>query len=309
MSRRGFVLPTVLFAVLVLAALIGGTWAAALQSVHSARLAEGALRARSAAMSAVAALLAAWDAPSLDSMTAGTPENRVAAGSGVAVAVEVRRTGGDYYAITATAVDSATGARRAVASFARLEPLLPEPRSVLRLRVDPGPSAAARIVGRDSQPSGWSCPASNDSITTLIVQSQTSDSAFWSLAPQWTWERLVAWSGLVAGGGDSLPLAHVSGDLVVNGGRRLGFFLVEGDVRIGGGAELVGIVLAKGSIVFEGLGGSLLGSAVGRELRVDPLTPLAAVRLGHSQCVLRLVGRARAPGKPVAWGSTVDWFR
>ncbi len=309
-GRRAFVLSTVVFSLLIMAALIAGAWAAAQQSVVSARLAAGTLRARSAAASALAAVLAAWDAPAFDSLASGGARRLDVPGAGgAAVTLEVRRTGGDYFALLATALDSLTMARRTVAWFVRLEPMVPAPRVVARLRADPGGALSARVSGSDSVPPGWSCLSSNDSITIVSIHSQDSDSTFWSLSPEWTWRRLVAWASRTGPGGDSLALRHAAGDAVFDGGRHLGLFLADGDVILRGGAELVGTVMARGSIVFEGRGGAILGAVVAGALRVDPATPLASVRLVHSSCAVALAGRARAPARPVTGSAPLDWFR
>jgi len=94
MSRRGFVLAAVLFALVLLAALTSAGFFAALQEHRAGANAEGLLRAESAADAAVSDVIAGWNPALMDSLPVGASMPiALPAPPGVSVTAEARRTG------------------------------------------------------------------------------------------------------------------------------------------------------------------------------------------------------------------------
>jgi hypothetical protein len=289
MSRRGFALPAVLFGLLLLAAVVIGAWVAAWQSVRHSRLAESEARLRLRVSADLARQVALWDA-TVDSLAAGA--QTVAAGG-----VAITRTGPNTFMLTASVADSLLGSRQTLRDFVRLRPVVLAPAAAVRLQFDPGP-LGSRISGRDSVPPGWSCATVTDSITTLTIQLSDSTASGPAIGGSWTRQKLAAWIQSLPPGGDSLGWRYVAGDTTLAGGRYVGLLMAEGNVTLRSGAVVVGLVISRGAIVFEGLGGAIFGQVVARTLELSAGTVAGAAAVSYSGCAAAAAGRSRAPVRP-----------
>lgn len=285
MSRRGFALPAVLFGLLLLAAVVVGAWLAAWQSVVHAELAAAEARLRWRAGAALAEAVTGWDAR-LDSLSPGSAAR-------LSPLARVTRTGLNTFVVVSDTADG-RGARAALRDLLRLRPLFLDGRAVARLQLGPG-ALAAQVEGRDTPPAGWTCPATTDSITTVTIQLSDTSSRGPGIGSGWTWQSLVGWTMSLPAGGDSLPWRFVAGDTTLAGSRFTGVLVVGGSVTLRSGAEVIGLVIASGSIVFEGLGGAISGQVVARDLQLSPGTLLGAASIIYSSCAVRAVARSRAP--------------
>ena len=297
MRARGFVLATVLFTLLLLGAVITGAWIAAFQSVKSARQAQGEVQLRLRAASAIAATWAEWNSAAFDSLSIGNSIVRPGGGA-IIESLTVRRVGQAIFAIRASAADTVAAIERALLAFGRADPLELRPRAAARVRDDPVPMLAMRISGVDSAPAGWACPIPVDTVASLLIQSSSTDSSFWRFGRSWDWVRLASWSAAAAGTGDSLPWLFHAGDLVLENRRFTGVIIADGNVTLRQ-STVIGLVIARGAIRFEWLGGAILGGVVADRIELSTATQPANVRLAYSSCAADLAGRSRAPVRPI----------
>ena len=277
MRTRGFALPTVLFGLLLLASIVIGAWFAAWQALAHSRLADVEAKLRLEASAELAERIAGWDA-TLDSLHPGN----TALGSSVSVS----RTGLNTFALVASRSDAVSGASQRLRDFVRLHPVLFKPAAVVIAEVEPT-SLLSRIQGSDA------C-AAKPSITTVSVQLLDSN----LLQSGWSLASLQTWISGIPTGGDSLPWRWADSDTTLGGGRFTGLFFAAGNVTIRGGTELQGLVVARGSIVFEGLGGAIIGQVAARRIELSPGTPASAASIIYSSCAALAAGRSRAPVRP-----------
>lgn len=302
--RRGFVLPTVLFGLLLLAGVVTGAYVAAFQSVRSSREAGAEARTRAAAAGAIAEVLARWDAARFDSLRIGSSDSLTSVSIESHSVLEVRRTSDNGFLLAARVRDSLTHAERGLLSFAILRSLSPAPLAVVRLRSAPADELADRISGSDMPPATWTCLPPGPDIATLTVQSYVSDADYWQLGGGWSWSSLASWASSLPAGGDSLRWRFQSGDLVLSGERFTGVLVVDGNLTLGGGTSIIGIVIVRGAIIVEWLGAAISGRVVADEIRLASGANPSSFQAVHSSCAVRLAGRSRAPAKPlpgVAW--------
>jgi hypothetical protein len=129
------------------------------------------------------------------------------------------------------------------------------------------------------------------------VDAGASDSAFLALGPL-PWPALRAWA-LAAGTADSLTIAFHAGDMSLAGTRFTGILVVDGTLRLEGGAQVVGIVVARGGLVFGLGGGAVTGAAL-----TDRISTVAGAEppvslVQFSSCAVGLAGRANARLSPL----------
>lgn len=306
--RRGFVLPTVLFGLLLLAGVVTGAWVAAFQSVRSSREAGAEARTRAAAAGAIAEVLARWNAARFDSLRIGSADSISSADIESRSVLEVRRISHNGFTLASRTRDSLTRAERGLLSFARLKIVAPAPVAVVRLRTAPAEELGARIDGSDTPPASWSCPTAGGPITTLTVQLYISDADYWQLGGGWTWSALASWVSSLPAGGDSLPWRFQAGDLVLSGERFTGVLVVDGNLTLRGGASVVGIVIVRGAIIVEWLGAAISGRVVAHEIRLASGVNPSSFQIVHSSCALHLAGRSRAPARPLPGVAWADLF-
>ena len=306
--RRGFVLPTVLFGLLLLAGVVTGAYVAAFQSVRSSREAGAEARTRAAAAGAIAEVLARWDAARFDSLRIGSSDSLTSVDIEGRSVLEVRRTSDNGFTLAARVRDSLTRAERGLLSFAKLKVLAPAPVAVVRLRSAPADELAARFNGSDTPPPSWMCPPAGPNITTLTIQSYVTDADYWVLGGGWTWSSLANWASTLPAGGDSLPWRFQSGDLALSGERFTGVLVVDGNLTLRGGASIIGIVIVRGAIIVEWLGAAISGRVVAHEIRLASGVNPSSFQVVHSSCALRLAGRSRAPAKPLPGVAWADLF-
>ncbi len=257
--RRGFILIAVIFALVLLAALVAGGFFATLQDLRAGRNASAQLRDRLAAKAALASLINDWDPRVLDSLSIGRSlVTRTTPVAGASVIVTTRRLSDRMFLVRASATDS-SGVTQSLLSLARLRAIDLLPLAAVRARsVDP--ALLASISGMDQSPAGWSCPAAADTIAPVLEQPGASDSAFLQFGA-WSWAQIVSWISSIPAGGDSVAVYYAPGDLAISGARQLGLTVVEGNLTLTGGAELDGVVLVKGAVRF-GTGGATISGAL-----------------------------------------------
>ncbi len=261
--RRGFVLVAVLFALVLLAALTAAGFFAALQERRAGANAAALLRTQTAASSALSEILVGWNPALMDSLHPGAVMTSLVTPSpGATVQVEVRRLNRALFLLRAVATDSS--AARALMTVARLRGLDFDQRAAARVR-SLDPTLIARIDGVDRAPPGWTCPATTDTIVTVIQQSGASDSVFLRFGNR-SWADVLAWVARVPRGGDSLISQHWPGNLALSASRLTGLVVVEGDLTLDGGSEVTGLVLIRGSLILRGTGGTIHGAVVASQL-------------------------------------------
>jgi hypothetical protein len=290
-NRRGAVLLTTLAALLLLGGLTAGLLLAALQEARAGRNAEAALVARGAATAAVAQAAGTGDAV-VGILAPG--DSAVIPGAVGSATFEARlvRVGDDLVAVRGAGVEPRLGVRREVVSTLRIVPLLPRRRAVTLLRRPLPGSLAGRVFAADSAPPGWTCSAPG-APAPPVTDPAAPDSSHFALGPL-TWPAVAAWAARPRSL-DSLTPTAVLGDLTLDGGRRVGLLVVGGTLTLRGGVEVVGIVVARGGVVFGPGGATVLGALVADSLAlVSGVTP-ASVLVGYSSCATGRTGRSGAP--------------
>lgn len=306
MTARGFTLATILFALLLLGAVVTGAYMAAYQSVRSGRLAQGETATRLAAAGALARAVSAWDV-TLDSLGVGNSAVRVTRAGAIVESLSVRRTSENIFALSASAHDTALGARRALLAFATALPIMVRPKALLRLRHPPSAGLTALADSADRAPAGWNCTHLRDTVTTVTVQSMTHDSVFFRFGTTWDWARLSGWIQSLPTGGDSLAWRFESSSATLNGERFTGVLVVDGDLILRQ-SELIGIVIVRGAIHLEWPGAAISGAIIADEIVHDSLVPSGNIRLQYSSCAVRLAGRSRAPARALRGVAPADLF-
>lgn len=304
-GRAGFALAGVLFALLLLSALSAAALVAALQESRIGLGAAGSLRASWAAERAVARAVAAWDPAAYDSL-APLAALRPDAGADPTIGVEVRRLSAALFLVRALARDAASGAERGSAMLVRADiPQLPTPAAVRARRIAPG--VAPGVSGADVAPGGWACVGGAAAALAVDSQPSAPDSLLFFFGT-WSWERLVAWAAGLAGSsrGDSIRVAYAPADSTLTGGRFLGLLVVNGDLTLRGGADLVGLVLVKGRLVFDGAGARVVGGVVAGSLELGPGTSPGSASVAFSRCAVEAALLARAPVLPLPGRAMVD---
>ena len=294
MSRRGFALAAVLFALTVLASLAGTGFIVALQDTRSAQRQRDQLRTRRAAQSVIAQVLEGWDVRVHNALATGQRVPVAAPGvSGVATTAELARLSEGQFLVRAEARTSA--ARVMLAQPVRLDAIETALAALRTRALDP--ALTGWIDGVDRAVPGWTCAVSSDTVTAALIQSGFADTLFYRFGRR-DWSGAVGWADSVPPGGDSLPVRHAAGDLTLTGGRLLGTLLVDGDLTLQAGAEIVGLALVRGTLYFDGGGGRVTGSVVASQVVTrNGFTPAAPVAV-YSSCAVLRAAFARAPARP-----------
>ncbi len=287
--ERGVVLVSVLFAMVLLAAIAGGALFAALQEARTGRTAQAAVRAALDARAAAAAAIAAWDPASYNTIAPG--DSLLAGGA------TVRRLTATLFAVEATGADTIAGAEQRRAVLVRLDP--PDlPPAGLYVGIEPAADVLSGVtsIGR-APPPGWDCSLLGDSMATASLQLYDTYSSQPPLGA-WDWGRLASWGArnVVA---DSFRLVYTAGDLEVSGGRLVGVVAAEGDVLLSGDAEIVGAVLARGAVRAQGLGGRILGVVVAASAELTEGAASGVFRLQASTCAAGLAYLHLFPARPL----------
>ena len=299
MNRRGFVLWTILAALVLVGAVEAAAMFEALHEQHAAENAEAALVAQSAAASGLAIAAAQGVTPA--AAVLGLDDSaRVAAGgvSGGAYDVGVQRVGARLFRAAASGNDLRLGLERDLTTTLRLVPLLPAaPPAALVVRIAPDAALLARISGADTSVSGWRCPAPSSGGAAVRVAAGTPDSTFFALGPM-RWPALRAWAGVAGRSVDSLEVRFSHGDLELNGVRALGTVVVDGSLTLRGGASVTGLAVVTGTLVFGPGGGSILGGVITNQTLLAGAAP-SEVRVGYSECARGVAGALWAPLEPI----------
>ena len=299
MNRRGFVLWTILAALLLVGAVEAAAIFEALHEHRAAENAEAALVAQAAAESGIA-MVAANGAPAAIALLSIGDTAAVAAAmlAGGAYQVTLYRAGSRLVRAVAIGRDLRLGLERTVTTVLRLLPLLPAgPPAALMVRVAPDPIVVAQISGSDAGVVGWRCPATASGGDAVRVTPGVPDSTFFALGPM-RWPTLRDWASVPGRPADSLQVRLSPGDLELVGARTLGTVVVEGVLTLRGGAAVTGLVVATGGLVFGPGGGSILGGAIADRVLLAGATP-AEVRIAYSECARGAAGGLWAPLEPV----------
>jgi hypothetical protein len=333
--ERAIALPAALFVLMVVSALVGAMFYAALQEYRIGRNDVGALRALQAAQSGLDATLAGWDAARLNLLGAGeasVSSGALPAGTGTWVASIQRLTAREFL-VRSTGTARGGAAWRTMAVVARLTPLeLSLPGAIAASgAVTVG---AGGLVDGAAADGGPDC-ATPDTAAGIAVADPASvsteacgsgcvrgappvlaDPALAGTVPVLGDSGLVRLAGLASlvlppGASRALPSAadsalvvHATGDLLVDGGSWPGVMLVDGDLRIDGGARLSGLVVVRGRLSIGGAGGRVSGAVLAGGVELGSGLPGAEAAVVYSPCAVRRALLAVAPARPLperAW--------
>lgn len=305
MARRGFVLAAVLFAVVLLSVLAAAGFFAAFQETRAGRNAQGSVRAREAAQAALWRTLTGWDPLVLNALAPGASlATSPTATPGITVSVRTRRLDERLFLVRARAQE-ANGAEQELGVVLRL--LAPEtaPAAVRARHVDPSLSALGS--GIDAAPAGWSCSAPSDTVPAILAQPGAPDSVLFQFAPM-DWAGVRAWAGSATSGGDSIELRYEPGDLTLSAGRTLGVLVVGGDLTLHNRAEVVGLILVRGTVRLDGAGGTIIGALVASQVVAVNGYSSAAPAVRYSSCAVLVASLRRALPVPLEVRPPVAFF-
>jgi hypothetical protein len=299
MNRRGFVLWTMLAALLLVGAVEAAAIFEALQEHRAAENAEAALMAQSAAASGIAAVASSGAPAAMALMDIGDSALvATALMTGGDYSVVARRVGARLYRAASIGRDHRLGLERSAVTVLRMSPLLPAgPPAALVVRSPPDSSIVAQISGSDTGVAGWHCPTLSAGGVAVRVVPGAPDSTFFALGPM-RWQTLRDWASVTGRSLDSLQVQFSAGDLVLDGTRSLGSVVVDGALTLRSGASVTGLAVATGTLVFGPGGGSILGGAIADNVQLAGASP-AQVRIGYSECARRVAGGLWAPLEPV----------
>jgi len=176
-SKPGFALAAALFALVVIAALVGGAFFAARQELRVGLNHRWSEQASGAAEAGLLAALTEGSAGRWRTVAAGDSLGffgSLPSGTG-RYAGAVHRLNAQLFLVRATGVDVAGQSERTVGALARLVPWPIRPPAALTVRGALQMDGTAWIDGRDGAPAGWTdCPASEqDSLPGLALRSLT----------------------------------------------------------------------------------------------------------------------------------------
>jgi len=294
-SRRGFALAGVLFALTVLGVVAATGLFAALHESRSAQQSLSVVRARQAARAAVSSVLAGWDAAALNTLAPGSAAAVVVPQTpGVTSTARVHRLGPRWFMIRGSA-SAAQGVSTRLDQVVRLEFIETAPAAVRTRVLDPG--LAGHLDGADRAPPGWVCPATTDTVAAQLVQPGAPDEVFFQFGRR-SWAEVAAWAAAAPAGGDSLPVRYAPGDLTLTAERVTGAVVVGGDLVLAAGAEIVGLALVRGVLRLDGLGGRIIGLAVASQIVTqNGFTPSGTV-VDFSSCAALAAMLSRAVPDP-----------
>jgi len=323
--ERAIALPAAIFVLMVVSALVGAIFYAALQEYRIGRNDGGALRAFQAAESGLDATLAGWDAARLNPLGAGeasVSSGALPAGTGTWVA-SVLRLNAREFLVRSTGTARGGAAWRTLAVVARLAPLrLSLPGAVAASgSVTVGAGGLVDGAGGDEGPD---CPAP-DTVAGLVVvdTARVSTGACGSgcvrgappiladptLAPLPVLgdsgeARLARLATIILPPGavralpsaaESALVVHATGDLRITGGSWTGILLVDGDLRLDGAARLAGLVAVWGRLIIGGAGARISGAALAGGVELGGGLPGAEAAVVYSPCAVRRALLAVAP--------------
>ncbi len=303
MSRRGFVLVAVLFALVLLSALASGGFFEALQELRIGRNVAQDVSLQAAAESGIATALAAWDPRASGALAVGgTLALPGSLPPGWTGGVMVRRLNDRLLLFRSSASDQPS-AIRTVELVARLQGPEVTPAAVRARSIDA--VAQARADGTDRNPATWSCPAAAVAAPSVVLEPGASDSSFFRFGAM-DWSALAAWARAVPSGGDSLQVVYQAGDTTLAGGRWLGTMVVNGDLVLRAGVEVLGLLIVRGALRIETGGASVTGSVVAVQVVVEQSVAPQDVVLAYSSCSATRAALSRALPTPLQgvprWG-------
>ena len=289
MNRRGFVLAAVLFALVVLAALTASGFFASLQAMRAGRNAVQLAQADGSARRLLLDAMSAWD----PSVMSALPVGARAPVSGT----DATRVAPRFFALRATA-QPIGDVSRSLTALVALRGFDLDPVAAVRARAI-NPALSAFIDGVDHGPAGWSCAQPRDTIVPSLVQSGLADSVFFQFGDR-DWNSLRTWISRGIPGVDSLKLEYSPTSFTLDGVRFLGLLVVDGDLVLKSGAEVIGLAVVRGTLVFEGaLGGHVSGAVVASEVNVSQgFTPYQPV-VRYSSCAVVAASLSHAMPEPV----------
>lgn len=170
---RGFALPTALFALVVIAALVTGGFFAARQELKVGQNTRSSLRAFTAAEAGLNGTIGLWNTVAWNGMTVGDsmaiPQVSLPGGGG-SYSGWVRRLNDQLFVVRSTGLSSSGTGQRTLAALVRLQYVAMQFTAALTARGSLTIGGSSFIDGRDDTPSGWSCPGvAMDTMPGIVV--------------------------------------------------------------------------------------------------------------------------------------------
>lgn len=345
--RRGFIVPTILIAILMVAVIATTLQSAVWRAARNAHLGFAAERALFGADNAIAAMLPAWNPREFAAMAIGTRvTNMVVLPSGISTAVTFVRTSIDAALVEAVTVSTRNGVpldatRRVTRALVALNLPLPL-QTVLTSLGTIAVTNLTSISPIDDVPAGWSTECANEplvnagtlpapDINAARAQFDANWNAWLGLAVQrdnattvTELAPIVTSTGCAAGTGDpsrdmfSVTIctnewgarAIIGATAATLGGssRHQGILLVDGDLILDGTLEVDGLLIVRGAI--DASAGQLIvnGAALIRDTWGHGTRLGLATRVRYSRCALRRALSAVAAPAAVTTGGWLERF-
>jgi hypothetical protein len=172
--ERGFALAVAIFALVIIAALITGIFFAARQEMKIGENSLSAQRAFNAADAGISTAIANWDMSWNQLATNATASfNGSLPGGTGSYTGTVRRLNNELYFVQVTGTDNHNLATRTLGALSRLLIMQMSMRGAITTAGQMKIGGSSFIDGVDTNPSGWACPATSDTVPGIA----TSDSA------------------------------------------------------------------------------------------------------------------------------------
>jgi len=172
-SERGFALAGAIFALVIIATLVAGSFFAARQEMNIGRASAIGERAFDAAEAGLNRTIALWSTSSLNAMAVGDSVGSAGslASNGGNWSVYTRRLNNELFLIRSTG--SSGGSERQLAQLARLQIINMQISAGLTTRSSLKLGGSSFIDGVDTSPSGWACPAVTDTVSGVRTADST----------------------------------------------------------------------------------------------------------------------------------------
>ncbi len=310
MTRRGFALAAVLFALVVIGALVGGMFFASLEGIRASRGVAAGERALAAAERGADSVMSVWDRSRTARLAAGDVDSvTLRLDDGGATVWVTRLDDATFWIVSAgwsggaTAADAAT---RRINLLARLTTIDPRPPAALVTAFGATVEGTARVSGIDGAPDGWGARC-GDTLTepvggiaspdpSAMVSAVIANPGALEGAPAVRAALAAADSGVSpAMGGAAWRALALDADTVPAAGA--GVLLVDGDLDLVGPYRFDGLIVVRGTLRTVGNGVRVHGAVFAQRavLGVGSSEAWGGAQIQYSRCALEQARNAMRP--------------
>ncbi len=174
-SERGFALAVSIFALVIIAALITGVFFAARQEMKIGEHSMSAQQAFSAADAGINHAIAKWDVENWNSLATNATKTfggTLPSGSGSWTGT-IKRLNPELFFVQVTGTDKHSISTRTLGALSRLLFMQMSMRGAITTRGQLKIGGSSEITGVDTNPTGWGCPATDDTMPGIATRDST----------------------------------------------------------------------------------------------------------------------------------------